>query len=152
MERLKKKRRLRELEEIIANTRAQVDPVKHAGFGGTPKIFGHFSHDSYCRAVQKVKDYIAAGDIFQANLTQRFSCPLEIDPWHLYLRLRSENPAPFAAYLQYPELDVVSASPERFLRVRGPFVETRPIKGTRPRGRNPEEDIRLRDELLQREG
>ncbi|AFV12249.1 para-aminobenzoate synthase component 1 [Thermacetogenium phaeum DSM 12270] len=144
-------RRLRELQEIIANSRAPVDPVKSAGFGGSPKIFGHFTRDSYCRAVQKVKDYIAAGDIFQANLTQRFSCPLEIHPWHLYLRLRLENPAPFAAYLHYPELDVVSASPERFLRVRGRLVETRPIKGTRPRGRNQEEDMRLREELLHSE-
>lgn len=147
----REKQRLRELEELIANSRISVDPAKHAGFGGTPKIFGHFTRDSYCRSVQKVKDYIAAGDIFQANLTQRFSCPLEIDPWHLYLRLRLVNPAPFAAYLHYPELDVVSASPERFLRVRGPFVETRPIKGTRPRGRDPEEDMRLQNELLQSE-
>ncbi len=116
-----------------------------------PKICGHFTYDSYCAAVQRVKDYISAGDILQANLTQRFSCRFQENPWQLYLRLREINPAPFAAYLHYPELDIASASPERFIKVNDRYVETRPIKGTRPRGRDPLEDMQLRTELLQSE-
>jgi para-aminobenzoate synthetase component 1 len=116
-----------------------------------PRIFGHFTYDSYCAAVQRVKDYISAGDILQANLTQRFSCRLQEKPWQLYLRLREINPAPFAAYLHYPELDIASASPERFIKINDGYVETRPIKGTRPRGRDSLDDMRLRTELLQSE-
>lgn len=114
-----------------------------------PKIYGHFTYDSYCAAVQRVKDYIRAGDILVANLTQRFSCRLQEKPWQLFLRLREINPAPFAAYLHYPELDIASASPERFIKINDCYIETRPIKGTRPRGRDPLEDMRLRTELLQ---
>jgi para-aminobenzoate synthetase component 1 len=112
------------------------------------RITGHFDRVSYCRAVQQCRDYIAAGDIFEVNLTQRFACPISTTPWELYCRLRRINPAPFAAYLNYPELTVASASPERFLQVRGGQVETRPIKGTRRRGRDPLEDASLRQDLI----
>ncbi len=114
-------------------------------------ITGHFDRASYRRAVQQCKDYIAAGDIFEVNMTQRFACPISVTPWQLYCRLRRINPAPFAAYLNFPELTVASASPERFLQVRGRQVETRPIKGTRRRGRNPFEDACLRQELVSSE-
>ncbi len=111
-------------------------------------ISGHFDRAGYRRAVQQCKDYIAAGDIFQVNMTQRFSCPISGSPWELYRKLRRINPAPFAAYLSYPELTVASASPERFLQLRQRQVETRPIKGTRRRGHDPQEDLQLRQELL----
>jgi len=103
-----------------------------------------FTHDGYLDAVNRVREYIFAGDIFQANLSQRFDAPLTEPPWDLYRRLRTQNAAPFAAYLDLPEAAVLSASPERFLRVdaRG-LVETRPIKGTRPRGVGPEHDAAL---------
>jgi len=143
------RQRLAELEEILEQ--GTEDMAETPAPMKNPQIFGHFTHESYCAAVQRVKDYIAAGDIFQANFTQRFSCPLEMTPWQLYLRLRRINPAPFAAYLQYPELVVASASPERYLQVRDRVVETRPIKGTRPRGQNPQEDLALREELLKSE-
>ena len=98
----------------------------------------------YCAAVARVRDYIVAGDIFQANLSQRFEAPLREPPWALYRRLRARNPAPFAAYLDFPEATVLSVSPERFLRVGASgAVETRPIKGTRPRGLGPEHDAAL---------
>jgi len=71
-----------------------------------------------------------------------------VPPYDLYLRLRQINPAPFACYLEFPELTIVSASPERFLRLQGDFVETRPIKGTRPRGKTEEEDKALSQELI----
>ncbi len=117
--------------------------------GKMPVIRGHFSYDTYCAAVQQVKDYISKGEILEAILSQRFSCELQIDSWQLYRRLRKINPAPFAAYLHYPQLDIVCSSPERFMKVTDRNVETRPIKGTRPRGKDAREDRRLRAELLQ---
>ena len=103
-----------------------------------------FTHDGYVEAVARVREYILAGDIFQANLSQRFEAPLAEPPWALYRRLRASNAAPFAAFLDFPDVVVLSASPERFLRVdAGGCVETRPIKGTRPRGLGPEHDAAL---------
>lgn len=111
----------------------------------------HFTRERYCRAVEQVLAYIAAGDIYQVNLTQRFSAKLETGPWELYRRLRRINPAPFAGYLRFPIVTIAGSSPERFLLVEGDRVETRPIKGTRPRGQNEAEDRALRDELLHSE-
>lgn len=110
-------------------------------------ILSNFTRKAYCHAVQRAKDYIAAGDIFQVNLSQRLVTTWTSDPYQLYCRLRAANPAPFAAFLRYPEVGVASSSPERFLRLENGGVETRPIKGTRPRGANPQEDARLRQEL-----
>ncbi|HUS79837.1 MAG TPA: aminodeoxychorismate synthase component I, partial [Armatimonadota bacterium] len=98
--------------------------------------------------VARALEYIAAGDIFQVNLSQRFDAPLRVPAWELYLRLRERNRAPFAAYLDFGDVQVASASPERFLRVSGTHVQTRPIKGTRPRGGTEAEDARLAQELL----
>ncbi len=104
-----------------------------------------FTHRGYLDAVTRVRDYIVAGDIFQANLSQRFQSPLTEAPFDLYTRLRRRNPAPFAAYLDCGSHHVMSASPERFLRLdeNGRHVETRPIKGTRPRGLGPMHDAAL---------
>jgi para-aminobenzoate synthetase component 1 len=107
----------------------------------------NFTPEEYMRAVNRVREYIAAGDVFQVNLSQRFEADLRISPFELYKRLRAVNPAPFSGYLNFPEVTIVSASPERFLKVQGDLVETRPIKGTRPRGRDSVEDERLADEL-----
>ena len=109
---------------------------------------GGFTHSEYVAAVEKARQYIIAGDIFEVNLSQRFEAGLAISPYELYRRLRSINPAPFASYLEFDGVSVVSASPERFLRLCGDRVETRPIKGTRPRGKTPEEDETLANELL----
>jgi len=108
---------------------------------------GGFTHQEYVAAVEKARQYIIAGDIFEVNLSQRFETELSITPYELYRRLRQINPAPFACYLNFDEVTVVSASPERFLRTRGDWVETRPIKGTRPRGKTPEEDATLASQL-----
>jgi para-aminobenzoate synthetase component 1 len=103
-----------------------------------------FTHRGYLDAITRVREYIFAGDIFQSNLSQRFEVPLTEAGWTIYRRLRTQNPAPFAAYLDFPGVEVLSASPERFLRVDvGGHVETRPIKGTRPRGLGPEHDAAL---------
>jgi para-aminobenzoate synthetase component 1 len=108
----------------------------------------NFSPEEYIKAVNRVREYIAAGDVFQVNLSQRFEADLKIPPYELYKRLRMVNPAPFASYLNFPGVVIVSASPERFLKVRGDLVETRPIKGTRPRGGDPIEDQSLTQELI----
>jgi para-aminobenzoate synthetase component I len=111
-----------------------------------------FTHAGYLDAVNRVREYILAGDIFQANLSQRFEAPLVEAPWDLYQRLRTQNAAPFAAFLDFPEALILSASPERFLRVDpGGQVETRPIKGTRPRGVGPEHDAALGRALTESE-
>ena len=116
-----------------------------------PEIACNFTRGDYLRAIKRAKDYIAAGDIFQVNLSRRFEARLPVSAPELYLRLRRINPAPMAAYLGGGDFAVVSASPERFLSVRRGRVETRPIKGTRPRGRTPEEDAALAQELLRSE-
>ena len=108
----------------------------------------NFTAEEYKKAVNRVREYIAAGDVFQVNLSQRFEADLKISPFKLYKRLRAVNPAPFASYLNFPGAAIVSASPERFLKVKGDLVETRPIKGTRPRGKDSAEDERLAYELV----
>jgi para-aminobenzoate synthetase component I len=111
-----------------------------------------FTRRGYLNAVARVREYIAAGDIFQANLSQRFQTELTIAPFQLYQRLRLHNPAPFSAYLDFGELQILSASPERFLRLDvGGQVETRPIKGTRPRGLGPMHDAALGRALAESE-
>ena len=103
-----------------------------------------FTRAAYRDAVSRVREYILAGDIFQANISQRLEAPLADTPWRLYRRLRAINPAAFAAYLDFDGIVVASASPERFLKVDDTRrVETRPIKGTRPRGIGPEHDFAL---------
>jgi para-aminobenzoate synthetase component 1 len=111
-----------------------------------------FTHRGYLDAVARVREYIVAGDIFQANLSQRLQAPLGEAPFDLYRRLRRRNPAPFAAYFDCGDITLLSASPERFLRLdeRG-SVETRPIKGTRPRGLGPMHDAALGRALAESE-
>jgi para-aminobenzoate synthetase component 1 len=112
-------------------------------------LTGTFSRAEYLAAVRRVKEYIAAGDIFQANLSQRFQAETDATPLELYAALRSANPAPFAAYVPLDDAHaVLSSSPERFLKVTGRRVETRPIKGTRPRSEDAAFNERMRRELL----
>ena len=103
--------------------------------------------EAYQRAFERVKDYIRAGDCYQINLAQRLSAQCEGDPLNAYARLRQACPVPFAAYMEDPAFALLCLSPERFLSVRDHQVETRPIKGTRARGTNPEQDKALSDEL-----
>jgi para-aminobenzoate synthetase component 1 len=112
-----------------------------------------FTREGYLAAVARVREYILAGDIFQANLSQRFEAAVREPAPSLYERLRRVNPAPFAAYLAFDDVELLSASPERFLRLdpvtRG--VETRPIKGTSPRGTGPMHDAALGRALAESE-
>jgi para-aminobenzoate synthetase component 1 len=108
----------------------------------------NFTATTYSDAIGRIKNYIASGDVYQVNLTQRFSTPLPCAPYDLYLRLRQRSPAPFATYLSFGPVQLISSSPERFLTLRDRHVETRPIKGTRPRSSDPSTDARLAAELL----
>ncbi|WP_165219813.1 aminodeoxychorismate synthase component I [Aquisphaera insulae] len=112
-------------------------------------IEGELDQNSYMNSVNRALEYIAAGDIFQVNLSQRFAARGHVEPLDLFLRLGEASPAPYSAFLRWRDLAVVSASPESFYQVRGGRIETRPIKGTRPRGADPEADARLADELRQ---
>ncbi|MFA5263573.1 MAG: aminodeoxychorismate synthase component I [Opitutaceae bacterium] len=107
----------------------------------------NFTKQEYLQAVERVRDYIRSGDVYQVNLTQRFEAPLTSSPYDLYRNLRERSPASFACYLNLGSHQIVGSSPERFLSIKDGRVETRPIKGTRPRGRTPEEDAQLRNEL-----
>ena len=138
--------RVAELEGALSLARAEPPLWDGAVIEGRP--WSNFSRAEYVAAVRRTKEYIAAGDIIQANLSQRFSAPLTAGEFDVYLRLRRANPAPFAAWLDCGETAVASSSPEMFLRVEGRDVMTRPIKGTRPRGGTEAEDAALRAELL----
>ena len=113
-------------------------------------ITSYFNGETYTAAVRKVRDYILAGDIFEANISQRFQVelPHALTPFDLYQRLRLCNPAPFSAYVNAGDTIIASASPERFLKLTQGHVESRPIKGTRPRGKTPIQDQQLANELL----
>lgn len=106
------------------------------------------SQGDYEAAVRKAKEYIHAGDIFQANLSLRFSTTGKIQPWSLYRQLQQINPSPFSCYYQTPWGYVVSCSPERLVQVQGNLVQTRPIAGTRPRGQDLAQDQAMAAELL----
>ena len=116
-----------------------------------PQVTSSFSRENYLRTVERVIEYIDAGDIFQANLSQRLLTRASGASTDLYSRLRLVNPAPFAGLMQWDDWSIVSASPERFLSVINGEIETRPIKGTRQRKRGPEADLFTRDELRQSE-
>ncbi|HYF96178.1 MAG TPA: aminodeoxychorismate synthase component I [Symbiobacteriaceae bacterium] len=126
--------------------RAAPAPVPRAVAAGP--VVSSMTRQVYRRAVQTALDYIGAGDIYQVNLAQRFSALYTGTGWDLYRRLRALFPAPFAAFLEMGSWQVVSGSPERFITVEGRKIETRPIKGTRPRSADPELDRALAAELL----
>ncbi len=111
------------------------------------EMSSNFSAESYQAAVQCVIDYIVAGDLFQANISQRLLGETDCSTVQIYLALREHNPAPFAGLLQFEDWAVLSSSPERFIQKTGNQLSTRPIKGTRKRQSIPEADLYTRDEL-----
>jgi para-aminobenzoate synthetase component I len=110
-------------------------------------LTSNFTHEAYIEAVKRVRQYIRAGDVYQVNLSQRFRFPFEGSPFTLWEHLYALNPAPFYAFIQTGDHQILSTSMERFLYRQGSTIETRPIKGTRKRGKTPEEDRELRREL-----
>jgi para-aminobenzoate synthetase component 1 len=109
--------------------------------------YSSLTRAQFLGAVHKIQRYIQSGDIYQANLSQRFTVPTSLNGWQLYLRLATASPAPYAAYLNAGELQLASSSPELFLQLSGRRVQTRPIKGTRPRAADAVADRELAQEL-----
>ncbi|MDX1964770.1 MAG: anthranilate synthase component I family protein [Pirellulales bacterium] len=156
--------RLRQFQKILSAARAMPDVQSPAAANisdltiadlciagplpGYPMVWSNFSREQYTGAIEQAREYICAGDIFQVNLAQRLLTPVREPAWQMYARLRMANPATFGGYFDFGAGQILSASPERFLRVRRGKVEARPIKGTRPRSPWPEADLFAGDELL----
>jgi anthranilate synthase component I len=114
---------------------------------GKLKVHSGTSHERYVGSVKRCKEYIAAGDIFQVVLSQRFDFTPEVDPFDLYRALRQVNPSPYLYFLRMDGTHILGSSPEMLVRVTGRKLEYRPIAGTRPRGRDESEDQRLEQEV-----
>ena len=114
----------------------------------TSSLSSTFSRTEYHSAVNKIKEYLHSGDTYQVNISHRFECEFTGDEWNLYKNLREDNPAPFGAYLKFPMVQILSSSPEQFLSLDGTFIETRPIKGTNPRGETQEIDAQMARDLF----
>jgi para-aminobenzoate synthetase component 1 len=132
---------------VLARLSDRREAGAHPVFRVRSPITTNLDSAAYRRAFDRIKVYIRDGDCYQVNLARRFAAAADGDPWSAYRRLRAQNPSPFGAYLHLPFCRVLSASPERFLELRGSRVETRPIKGTRPRSVDPERDAALAGEL-----
>lgn len=131
-------------EKILMGTQVKYKRVK----GNCTKFISNFEKNEYKKTVEKVRNYIREGDIYITNLTQRFNCKVTKTPYEIYRDLRHINPAPFAAFMNIEDFNIVSSSPERFLKIENSIVQTRPIKGTRPRGKSEKEDLKNRQELI----
>ena len=115
-------------EQAVEQESVSSDPFTASG-----RVEANLSEQAYATGFEKIQHYLQEGDCYQVNFAQRFSVAVSGSPWSAYLKLRNSNPAPFAAYLNTPFGQLLSSSPERFLKLQGSQVETRPIKGTRPR-------------------
>ena len=139
-----------ELENILSwfNGKISAGVTGDQSFSSDGRGFtSNFDKTSYMACIDKVREYITAGDIYQVNMSQRFDMGFQGDPFALFKDLYKKNPAPFFAYINAGDHHIVSTSPERFIQRQGDGVETRPIKGTRPRCTDPDEDLRLKAEL-----
>jgi anthranilate synthase component 1 len=137
------------LEEVVAALDGPLPPHEARPDVALPgAMASNTAPDDYIAMVQRAKEYIAAGDIFQVVLSQRFEAPFPLPAFSLYRALRRVNPSPFLVYLDFGGFQIVCSSPEILVRLRGEVVTIRPIAGTRPRGATPAEDERLGRELL----
>ncbi len=134
-------------QDLIAQFSEIPAQPRNPAFKVTSAIKSNMSQQEYAQAFHRIKHYLKEGDCYQVNLAQRFSCQCQGDPWQAYLYLRQINSAPYCSYLNTPHAQILSSSPERFLSVMDGIVETKPIKGTRPRKTDPEED-KLQIQLL----
>jgi anthranilate synthase component 1 len=143
-------RAVERLNDVVDSLDAPLDKASANGQAG-PLLVAPTSNttpDEFKSMVLRAKEYIAAGDVFQVVLSQRFEAPFELPPFALYRALRRVNPAPFLYYLDFGPFAVAGSSPEILVRVRDGVVTVRPIAGTRPRGDTPHEDKALEEELL----
>lgn len=131
------------VDAIAGNFRRTLEaptPVLRPFAGDSAGFHSNFTRPRYMDVIRQIREYIAAGHVYQVNMSQRFQMGFSGEPFHLFKRLYGMNPAPFFAFIQAGDHQIVSTSPERFLLQQGRRVETRPIKGTRPRGDTPEAD------------
>ncbi len=135
---------LREMKARLAGPAA----AAKAGCGGASRLCSNRSREQYRQMVRQAKEYIAAGDIFQVVPSQRLSAELRVEPFAVYRSLRALNPSPYLYYLNFGAVQIVGSSPELLVRVEDGLVETRPIAGTRRRGKTPAEDAALAAGLL----
>lgn len=140
-ERLEMFKKIISTEEVIERSMPEVQTVSDE------MIKSNFTRQRYIGAVKRALQYIAEGDIYQINLSQRFSTPLVHHPLDIYEKLRSINPAPMGGFFNFDDLHILSNSPERFMRINDGVVETCPIKGTMERGKNLDEDRRMIQKL-----
>lgn len=141
----------KEIEDILTIIKKATN-IKEEKFEEVNKEFiSNFKKEDYIDAIKKLKDYIESGDVYIANLTQRFFTETKFSSFEIYKRLRSINKAPFSVFANYEDFQIISSSPERFIEIKDRKVITRPIKGTRPRGNNEEEDLKNSLELLNSE-
>ena len=141
---------LAQMEEKI-RTRLQEKPLPHTDENSqyALTVQADSTPETYGKALQKLRDYLFAGDVYVTNFTSTLTVQSHCPPYTFFSRLRRDNPSPFGAYLQYGSYQIISASMERLLCLRHDQIETRPIKGTRRRGKTPAEDEKLRQELAQ---
>jgi para-aminobenzoate synthetase component 1 len=132
---------------LVARFNASPRERARVPFRITSPVTSNMTRERYGRAFRRIHDYIRDGDCYQVNLAQRFAAEASGDAWLAYQALRIINPAPFSAFFSTPYVQVLSASPERFLKVEAGRVETRPIKGTRPRAGHPRLDAELAEAL-----
>lgn len=137
-----------EIESQIKNgTKLEVSEIINTN----NEFNSNFTKENYKDSIKKLKDYIVSGDVYIANMTQRFQCENQEGPMEIYKKLRTINKAPFSALLNYEDFQIISSSPERFIQIVDGVAHTRPIKGTRPRGATKEEDEKNRLELINSE-
>ncbi|WP_404362353.1 aminodeoxychorismate synthase component I [Marinobacter sp.] len=141
------KHTVRQLLASLPDTPSR-DASSPAGFSLLQPFTPLEPEQAYIEHFNRVQEYIQAGDCYQANLAQCFEAPFRGNPWHAFRTLSKAFPTPFSAFLDLDEQQIVSLSPERFVRIEGGQVETKPIKGTRRRGATATEDVALRDELV----
>lgn len=128
------------------DTFLRVDP-KRPNDGSLVNISSDFTKEEYLETIKKLINYIVEGDIYVANLTQRLEVLSKKKPYEVFVKLRSINPSPFGGYLNYKDFQIVCSSPERFMRMKDRIVETRPIKGTRKKCSDQEENQVMKEEL-----
>jgi para-aminobenzoate synthetase component 1 len=136
--------------ELLSNNSAQslsLSPAPMRGEGEQPHFSSNLTRAEFLAAVVRAQQYIRTGDIYQVNLSQRLAAPCAISGWELFTRLLTVSPAPFAAFFDCGDFQIASSSPEQFLRMSGPHIATRPIKGTRPRAADATRDAQLAAEL-----
>ena len=135
--------------EFFKAATAKPSPIDKGFWGDSDGFSSNFNKKDYLSTIEKIKEYIASGDVYQVNFSQRFEMDFTGGPYSLFKALYKKNPAPFFSYINAGDHHIVSTSPERFIMQKGQKVETRPIKGTRPRGKTADEDKNLKQELLQ---